>query len=154
LKNLASILSEFLQPSAPVVFGRAGESAVRPAAVDTDRLIRRLDRQVRFNNRLILTIVGAYVLLLLIASTLVVAHHKDTNWIIAFVGGNFLALMTIGTKLQDTWREKNYMDMMLAVLPTLTPPEAMKMLQSFYLEKIQSAGRKSPAQLSLPSLKQ
>ena len=106
MKNLGSILSEFLQPAGPVVFGETPESTTRPA-IDTDRLIQRLDRQVRFNNRLIVTIVGAYVLLLVIASVLVVIHHRDTSWIIAFLGGNFLVLMGIGTKLQDTWREKN-----------------------------------------------
>lgn len=144
MKNLGSILSEFLEPARPLVFGEPPQSAaVRP--VDTDRLIERLDRQVRFNNHLILSVVGVYILLLVVSSALVIVHHDDTKWIITFLGGNFLVLAGIGAKLQDTWREKNYIDMMLAVLPTLTPVEAVKVLQSFYLEKVQKRREKGAA---------
>ncbi|SRR5258706_14293875 len=139
MKQLAEILKLFVE-SEPVTFG--GPERATPTGADTDRLILRLERQTAINNRIITTIVASYVFLLLISSVLVILHHTDLAWVGSFLGGNFLALTGIGAKLFEMWRVKNYIDMMLALLPSLTPQEALKMIQTFYFEKLQGGSPK------------
>jgi hypothetical protein len=140
MKGLAAILEEQVAGGAKehVVFGRKNEGAdERPEPrVDVDRLIARLDAQARFNNRLIVTIVVSYLAVLALMAALVVVHNNNIKWLAAGLGGNLLTLAGSVGFLRDLWREKNYIDMLLAILPSLTAAEAMKMLRAFYFEKV------------------
>jgi hypothetical protein len=154
MQQLAGILKEFMgniepQEPAPLTFGegtggKAKEARPRitPSAASLDRLAERLERQVGLNNRILVVIVVVYALLFAVAAVLVIAHHNDVGWIQAFVGGNVLALTAVGSRLLDVWREKNYMDMLLAILPTLAPAEALRVIEAFYLEKLKKPARK------------
>jgi hypothetical protein len=154
MKRLAGILSEFLETDpydvGPLTFGGGVGDEVRrakpkiPSAALMDRLAERLERQVGFNKRIIVAIIAIYGLAFAGSSALVIVHHNDIGWIEAFVGGNVLGLTGVGSKLLDLWREKIYADALLALLPTLTPAEAARMLEAFYLEKIRKSPRKAP----------
>jgi hypothetical protein len=148
MSRLAAILEEqVVSGRERVVFGRKEEAAQerQQPAVEVDRLIARLDAQARFNNRLIIAIVASYLALLALMAALVVVHHGDIKWLAAGLGGNLLTLAGSVTFLRDLWREKNYIDMLLAILPSLTAAEAMKMLRAFYFEKVAPRRERHPA---------
>ena len=153
MKQLGGILSEFLGETeagghGPLTFGEGVGGGVKratphtPSAAMMDRLAERLERQATFNKRIIVTIVVIYGLTFAVSAVLVIAHHNDIGWIEAFVGGNVLGLTGVGSKIFNLWREKIYVDALLALLPSLTPAEAARMLEAFYLEKIRKPLRK------------
>jgi branched-subunit amino acid transport protein AzlD len=139
MRGLAAILEEEVAGGARerVVLGRDTGVAERPQPrVDVERLNARLDAQARFNNGLIVTIVVSYLMLLALIAVLVVLHHDDVQWLAAGLGANLLTLAGSVGFLRDLWREKSYIDMLLAILPSLTAAEAMKTLRAFYFEKV------------------
>lgn len=142
MKNLSQLLQEYVERTTvgAVQFGRAeGEAPSLPAGRserEWNWLVEKLREERNSNNLIIWLAVGGYVLLLLLLSSLVVLHQNDPKWVAAMLGGNLLSLGVVVAWIRDIWREKNYIDMLLAVLPTLTPEEAIKVVQSFYYEKV------------------
>ena len=47
--------------------------------------------------------------------------------------------------LRDLWRRRTHIDMLLAILPSLTAPQAMTMLRTFYFEKVAPKRERSAA---------
>ena len=143
MKGLAGILEEHVGGGPQqVVFGRAAGAAAAPAAVpklDVDRMTAQLTAQSSFNNRLIIVIFAGYLAILGAVTVLIFTFHSP-KVILAALGGNLLTLASSVGFLRDLWREKNYVDMLLAVLPSLSSEEAMKLLRTFYLEKIAPKG--------------
>jgi hypothetical protein len=117
-------------------------AAPRPENVDaTAVLIRRLDAQSTFNNRLIIVVVATYVAILAFICVLAVVQSEPA-WLVTALGGNILILAGSVSFLRDVWREKNYIDMLLAILPSLTGAEAAKVVKTLYLEKLEK--KRSP----------
>jgi hypothetical protein len=136
MSQLNAILFDFLGTVEPAALGG---TPPKQHESDAAGLIERLERQALFNNRTVIAIVASYLFLLLVSSALVLLHHDDASWIATFLGGNVLVLTTIGAKLQNVWREKSYIDMLVAILPSLTPAEAVRVIKTFYLEQMEKA---------------
>jgi hypothetical protein len=148
MKRLTAVIEDYLGTASErpkVVLGSKAKEAEPAAATapDAKHLISSLAKQAAFNNRILMTVIGSYLAVLIVAMVLVIRHQDDTKWVLGFLGGNFLVLLGVGSRILDLWREKNYMDMMLAVLPSLSSAEAIKFIRAFYMEKLASKIQRS-----------
>src|SRR4051794_8379341 len=133
MNRLSELLQAYVNRTTfgSVAFGR--EDAALPGAREKSErewnwLIEKLRQERTSNNMIIWLAVGGYLLLLILLGGLVIIHQNDPKWVAAMLGGNLLSLGVVVAWIRDIWREKNYIDMLLAILPTLTPEEAMKVV--------------------------
>jgi hypothetical protein len=57
------------------------------------------------------------------------------NVIVAVFGGSLFSILAVMRGLQSLWREKNVMDMLLVVVPSLSSTEVVKIAKSIYFSR-------------------
>ena len=95
-------------------------------------LTERLEKQSNFNNMMIILIIIMLFILFLVAIFLVLKNSEDPAKINLIFGGSFLSILTIITVLRKLWKEKNAVDMLIAILPDMQPEEALKIIELLY----------------------
>lgn len=118
--------------------GEAKAISVNPG--DQQQLLGQLHRESKFNNRLIVCVTVLHFLLFILAAALVFYHRDSPKVISLILGGSFLSLLPVINSLSRLWREKSAIDMLGVILPTLTPEQSIKVIQSIYFGT-QSASR-------------
>jgi len=151
MKDLNAILEEHVGSSTSegVVFGRPA-AAAKPRTLDVDRMTAQLNARAGFNDRLIMIIFIAY-LAILAAVAFVVLRLHDTKIIVAALGGNLLTLAASVGFLRDIWREKNYIDMVGAALPTLPADQAVAMLHTLLVQRTAPKAKSPRTRVAAPA---
>ena len=68
--------------------------------------------------------------------------YHDSKAMHKVLGGSFLSLLAILKGLHSLWREQSGLMMMISLLPSLSPEEAVKVVEThYYKSKTQRASR-------------
>lgn len=113
---------------------KMGESDRAVTLTDEDRqeLFKRLLKEARFNNGMVIAIMVLHFLLFIFALWLVYRHRESFNLIL---GGSVISLLAITQRLISLWREKWMIDILVISLPNLTPEQILTFLRSFYYSR-------------------
>jgi len=91
-----------------------------------------LDKQITFNNSMVITAIVLLCLIFLIGVFFVFYYRDSPQTIGGIFGGTFFSLLAIIVWLRKLWVEKNFMDMATIVLTDLPPMEAAKFVETIY----------------------
>src|SRR5262245_11473463 len=134
MRRTISILESYLDQLgalAPVVLG--GErKAISLKAEDSKVLVNRLMKEGKFNNLLLASVTVLHFALFALAIGLVFYFKNFPSTVVAILGGSVLSLMRITWSLSGLWREKWAIDMLVTILPNLSPEEALKVVKILY----------------------
>jgi len=132
-----SILESYLDQLGaltPVKLG--GErKAISLKAEDNKILVNRLMKEGKFNNLLLASVTVLHFALFALATWLVYYYRTSPKTVVAILGSSVLSLMQITWGLRGLWREKWAIDMLVTILPNLSPEEALKVVKILYYSK-------------------
>ena len=98
-------------------------------------MIEQLKLASRQNGRIVAVLVGLYVAMLIGGFIIVFTLFHEPKTMRAALGGSFLSLLVIVKGLHSVWRENSGMQIMIALLPSLSPEEAIKVVETYYYKK-------------------
>jgi hypothetical protein len=105
-------------------------------------LIDQLKLASRQNGRIVAVLVVLYVAMLIGGFIIVFTLFHEPKAMRSVLGGSFLSLLLILKGLQTVWREQTGIAVMISLLPSLSPDEAVKVVEAHYYEsKTQRASR-------------
>lgn len=133
MKRLQLVFEEYLEKTGrlkKVALGGPELRTISPA--DNQLLINRLEKESKLNLRILIAIISMFLVLFGIGVLLVFVYIRSPKILSIIFGGDFLALLAIIRGLQQTWREKTTLDILLAVLPNLSPQEVVKVIECLY----------------------
>lgn len=100
-----------------------------------DIMIIRLEKNSNFNNKLIVVIVVSLLLVLFILCYLIWKNIENVPLVLGLIGGQGASVLVVINKLRSIFKEKNYTDLMLYLMPRLeTEAERTKYME--YLLKL------------------
>ncbi len=136
--QMQSLLEDFLKENDAIEPAKLGGKSKKEREVDPVRvaaLVTELKAKVQSSNRLANLIVGIYLLLIIICLFLGIKFQDEPDTLKYIFGGSFLSLLPVIKSLQGLWKTKSAADMLVVLLPDMTPKEAVKAIQSIYFNK-------------------
>jgi hypothetical protein len=133
-QTLASYLRRIEQYE-PQSLGKTPRSVTNE---DSQFLRDSLNRQLRFNNSLI--VVAAILLcgLFLLGAFLIVYNRRSLDAVGVISGTTFAALLGIVAFLRRLWLDKSAMDLLIYASYGLSPAEAAKLVTTFYFKALKA----------------
>lgn len=136
MSNLEKILENTLKKVGGIEPATLGKTeSLKVSKEDKKRLILQLEEEAKFNNRMIIAIIILHFLLFALAVFLVLYYRDSPEKINFVLGGSVLSLMVIMYSLIRLWKVKVANDNLRAILPNLSPEQAMVVVQSIYFEE-------------------
>lgn len=134
MTRVHTILGEYLRRAGALKPIMMGESDRAVTLTDEDRqaLYKRLLKEARFNNRMVIAIMVLHFALFILALWLIYYYRESFNIIL---GGSIVSLLAITKNLISLWREKWMIDILVNSLPNLTPEQALTFVRSFYYSR-------------------
>lgn len=142
MNQLDAILREFLHEIKCLDVPKLGGEP--PPMVDKENIRRfseQLKRRMKANDRMVNLLLGLYAATFLVAALIVVAFAGKASYLQAVLGGSLLA---ITEALRRFWKEKTALDVVIMVIPNLSPIEVVKVIESLYYGSKHSS-RRGPA---------
>lgn len=137
MRRLQTILEESLLEAGalkPVQMGPVpAKISVTPEV--KRRLIERLLRESNFNNRILVAVTCLHFLLFIIALWLVYYNRDSLSAISVILGGSVLSLLAVTRSLSNLWRTKTGVDVLIAILPSLSPEQAIQAVKDLYYDQ-------------------
>jgi len=132
-----SILESYLDQAGALTPVRLGgeRKAISLKAEDSKVLVDRLMKEAKFNNLLLSSVTVLHFALFALALWLVYYYRNTPNTVVVILGGSVLSLMPITWGLRGLWREKWAIDMLVTILPNLSPEEALNVVKILYYSK-------------------
>ena len=137
MTSVMTILQDHLRRAGvlePIKLGKA-DRAITATAEDQQVLFTRLLRQGKFNNRMVIAVTVLHFALFVLAIALVYYYRESFNVVAAILGGSVLSLLAITRSLTGLWREKWMIDILVSLLPNLTPEQALTFVRSIYYSR-------------------
>ena len=97
-----------------------------------DKFLLQLEKEAAFNNKMIITMFIAHLLVLGLATFLVIYFLGNPQTIVYLFGGSIFTLMGINYSLIQIWRAKIANDNLRIILPNLPPDQAIEVIKSIY----------------------
>lgn len=148
MSRLVDVIGQFLDAdesirSAPHLGGDAPKITQQQVSF----LIDRLKAASTQNSRIAAILIGVYIAMLIVGFIIVLTLFRNATAMRAALGGSFLSLLVIVKGLHSVWRESHGMQVMLALLPSLSPEEAIKVVESYYykIKNVRESRRKKAA---------
>ncbi|MGR8930979.1 MAG: hypothetical protein ACU836_10080 [Gammaproteobacteria bacterium] len=130
--RLENILKEELAKAGDRTTLTLGAEPVELTFTSQDKLalITRLEVVQRNSTHFAVVAIFTHFLVFLSAVGFTWYYRSQPEIAQTMIGGSALALLVIATKLRNLWHDKVRSDMLIAMLPNLTPAEAIKVIQS------------------------
>lgn len=134
MHNITNIYEKFLKENHRFEKIKAGGSEGVIPATETSKsqLINNLLIQNKFNNILILVIMAMFIVIFGIGIYFSLYYRNDPKTMGVVFGGSFLSLLVIIRGLQNLWKQKSTMDMLLTIVPNMTPDKAVEIIEMLY----------------------
>lgn len=130
MNRLDAILREFLREIKYLDVPKlGGEPAPMVDKENIRRFSEQLKRSMKANDRMVSLLLSLYVATFLVVVLIAVACAGKASYLQGVLGGSLLA---ITEALRRFWREKTVFDLMIAVIPNLSPIEVVKVVESVY----------------------
>jgi hypothetical protein len=143
MANLKTVLGEYLRAvGATEAAQLGGKPKVDVTPKDNLLLIDRLRQKAGINNSLVIALMVLHFLIFFLAAALVYYQRESPNNIKVILGGSLLSLLALTRSLAGLWRDKTKMDMLVVIIPSLSPQEAVKAIQSIYYSSAVQAPRR------------
>jgi len=133
MRRLQRTLETFLDEAGALTSPKLG--AHRQMRVDADAVARFSDglkRDQVYNKRLLNLILGAYILCFGFALFLNLYALRNPWLLGTGLGVSFVTLLVITRELRSLWIEKSALDVLLAVVPLLSPAEVVRLAEELY----------------------
>ena len=109
----------------------------RPVTEEDNRFLRdSLNRQLRFNNIMILVAVLLLCGLFTLGAFLILYHRNSVNAVEVISGTTFAALLLIVRFLRRLWLDKSAVDLLIHASYAMSPEESAKLVTSFYFRTL------------------
>jgi cell division protein FtsW (lipid II flippase) len=82
-----------------------------------------------FNKNMVWVVMAMFCILFFVGILLVFNFLHSPEKMALVFGGTFLSLVTVVTGLQKLWHEKTIIDLLLTLLPDITPAESIKLIE-------------------------
>jgi hypothetical protein len=133
MKRLNDVIESFLKGdeslrAAPYLGGP-------PRKVSADKvnfLTDQLKAAATQNGRTATILIILYIAMLIGGFVIVFTLYHNPKLMRGALGGSFLSLLGILTGLRSIWREQSQFNVMIALLPSLSPEEAIKVVETYY----------------------
>jgi hypothetical protein len=135
LKHALASYLRHIEQYEPQSLGKAQRSLTDE---DSQFLRDSLNRQLRFNNSLIMVAVALLCGLFLLGVFLIVDHKDSVAAITVISGTTFASLMAIVAYLRRLWLDKSALDMLVYASYGLSPNEAAKLVTNFYFRVVET----------------
>lgn len=136
MKHLIDVLGEFLETDKTIQLGpHLGGKAPKVTDQQISFLLEQLKAAAAQNGKIVAILISVYVAMLVVAFIIVLRLFTNPTAMRAALGGSFLSLLVIVKGLHSLWRENHGIQIMIALLPSLSPEEAIKVVESFYYKK-------------------
>jgi hypothetical protein len=133
MKHLNDVIEQFLKSDQSLRSGpHLGGEPRKVTKEQVAFLIEQLKIASRQNSRIVAVLVVLYAAMLIGGFVIVFTLFHEPKAMRAALGGSFLSLLVIVKGLHSVWREQNGMNMMLSLLPSLSPQEAVKVVETHY----------------------
>jgi len=107
-----------------------------------------LQRQLRFNNSLIVVAVILLFGLFTLGAFLILYHRDSVNAVTVISGTTFATLLGIISFLRRLWLDKSAIDLLVQASYGLSPAESAKLVTSFYFRACGEASRSTAREFS------
>ncbi|MBK9949656.1 MAG: hypothetical protein IPP12_21105 [Nitrospira sp.] len=136
MAKLHTILEKFLKDAGSLKSPQLGDEVpLRNQEVDKVAFIEVLSKERGFNRGIIIALVGLHVVLFVVGIGFAAYYRDSPPTIGVILGGSILSLLAITKSLQQVWREKTIMDVLLTSVPNLSGESIVKIIESIYYEK-------------------
>jgi hypothetical protein len=133
MKRLNDVIEQFLRSDRSLALGpQLGGEPRKVTEQQIGFLIAQLKSAAATNNKIVAVLVGLYVAMLIVGFIVVFSLFHEPKTMRAVLGGSFLSLLIILKGLQSVWREQHGMSLMISLLPSLSPEEAVKVVETHY----------------------
>ncbi|SRR5260370_979416 len=111
----------------------------RPTTEEDSLFLRdSLNRQLLFNNLLIIVAVIMLCVLFMLGVFLIL-YHRDSFDAVAWIsGGTFAALLVIIRLLRRLWLDKSAVDLLIHASHGMSPSESAKLVTTFYFRALRA----------------
>ena len=142
MKRLNDVISGFLKSDESL---RAAPHLGGPARKITQDqvtfLIEQLKAASNQNGKIVAVLIILYIAMLIGGFVIVFTLYHDPKVMHGALGGSFLSLLAILTGLRSIWREQSQFMLMIALLPSLLPEEAIKVVETYYYKSKNKTGK-------------
>jgi hypothetical protein len=97
-----------------------------------NRLLLRLEKEGKFNNKMIVVMFISHFLVFALAVFLVIYFLKTPEVIVYLFGGSIFSIMVINYSLIHIWKAKIANDNLRTILPDLPPNQAVELIKNIY----------------------
>jgi hypothetical protein len=143
MSRLENFLEGFLIKAGalkPVVLGTApAKISVTPEV--KERLMERLFIESKLHNRILMALMAVHFLIIIAAFCLVYFYRNDLTSTSVILGGSgsILSLLGITRSLSNLWRTKMAVDVLIAILPSLSTEQAIQAVKDLYYAQSKSS---------------
>ena len=102
--------------------------------------VDRLIKQDKLNNLLLFSIALLYFAIFGLALVLVYYYRTSSSTVLSILGGSVASLLPITWGLKSLWKEKSLLDILIKVLPNMSPEEAVNLIKVYYFSKGEESG--------------
>ena len=136
MKRLNDVIGQFLKSDESLRAGpHLGPQARKATPQQVEFLIAQLRAASTQNGKIIAVVIALYVAMLACGFVIVFALLHEPKTMRAVLGGSFLSLLVIVKGLHSLWRENTRIQLLMALLPSLPPEEAIKVVESYYYKQ-------------------
>lgn len=136
MARLQTVLEKFLNEASSLKPPHLGDEPPSPKReVDKVAFLESLSQERGFNRGIIIALVALHVVLFAVSIGFAAYYRDSPTTIGVILGGSILSLLGITKGLQQVWREKVIMDVLVASVPNLSGDSLVKFVESIYYEK-------------------
>jgi hypothetical protein len=135
MARLQTVLEKFLKETGSLKSPHLGDEPPPKREFDKATFMESLSRERGFNRGIIVALVALHVALFIVSIGFAVYYRDNLTTIGAILGGSILSLLGIAKALQQVWREKVIMDVLVASIPNLSGDSVVKVVESIYYER-------------------
>lgn len=140
MPRLEKLLQELLVEAGelkPVVMGKApAKISVTPEI--KERLMERLFVALKLHNQILLALIALHFLIIIAAFCLVYYYRSSPTTVSVILGGSILSLLPVIRSLSNIWRTKMAVDVLIAILPSLSPEQSLEAVKDLYYYQSES----------------
>lgn len=132
MPNLKQTLVDYLRRIGQYEPQSLGKESRRLTAEDNVFLRESLNRQLRFNNLMILVALVLLCALFILGVFLILYNLRSVNVVEVISGATFAAMLAMIRFLRRLWLDKSAVDLLIHASYAMSPEEAAKLVTSFY----------------------
>jgi hypothetical protein len=144
MMNTRSVIQEFLKQTGaaePITMGTRLPQ-IKVSAEMQAKLVTQLEQTRATSTRFAIIAAVAHFFILFIAIGFAYYFRDSSTVVTTLLGGSTLTLLVIATRLVALWREKTTSDILITILPNLSPEEAIRVLESIYYKSLEATSKK------------